>query len=236
MANASSIATARLSVRFLRLPRALGLLRHSDYLHYFQKVVALPGIPETGTPEECLDAMAASGVAVVGTPEDLIAQIERLEEQSGGFGAFLSITHDWASRDATRRSYELIARYVMPRFQDATALCAAKHGVGDGEPGPVSRSGDPGRDGGDPEGRGAASITLVGPVRRSLDAGGSFRGESTAGQFHRRDRIPVGTLARSPRADGKLTQALGLRVDRVRDVAALSVHDDTPAFSAVEID
>jgi limonene 1,2-monooxygenase len=92
-----------------------------DFLYYFQKVVALPGIPETGTAEECLDAMTAAGVAVVGTPDDLITQIERLEEQSGGFGAFLSITHDWANRDATRRSYELIARYVMPRFQDSNA-------------------------------------------------------------------------------------------------------------------
>jgi len=93
-----------------------------DFLHYFQKVVALPGIPETGSPEECLDSMIGIGMAVVGTPDDLAAQIERLEEQSGGFGAYLSIGHDWANRDATRRSYELIARYVMPRFQDANAF------------------------------------------------------------------------------------------------------------------
>ena len=89
----------------------------ADFLHYFQQVVALPGIPETGTPEECLDTMIDLGIAVVGTPDDLIAQIERLEEQTGGFGAFLSISHDWANREATRRSYELIARRVMPRFQ-----------------------------------------------------------------------------------------------------------------------
>jgi len=93
-----------------------------DFLYYFQKVVALPGIPEQGSPEECLDAMVNMGVAVVGTPDDLIAQIARLEEQSGGFGAYLSIGHDWANREATRRSYELIARCVMPRFQDAGAF------------------------------------------------------------------------------------------------------------------
>jgi limonene 1,2-monooxygenase len=89
------------------------------WLYYFQKVVGLPGVPEQGTPEECLDAMIRAGFVIVGTPDDLIAQIERLEEQSGGFGAFLVTAHEWADRLATRRSYELIARYVMPHFQDS---------------------------------------------------------------------------------------------------------------------
>lgn len=89
-----------------------------SWLYYFQKVVGLPGVPEQGSPEECLDAMMRGGFVIVGTPDDLIAQIERLEEQSGGFGAFLVTAHEWADRLATHRSYELIARYVMPHFQD----------------------------------------------------------------------------------------------------------------------
>ena len=36
----------------------------------------------------------------------------------GGFGAFLLMAHNWAPWDATRRSYELMARYVFPRFQN----------------------------------------------------------------------------------------------------------------------
>jgi limonene 1,2-monooxygenase len=108
---AESVAQARADVRF-------GL---AGWLYYFQKVVALPGVPEQGEPDECLDAMIDAGFVVVGTPDDLIRQIERLEQQSGGFGAFLVTAHEWANRDATRRSYELIARYVMPHFQDSTA-------------------------------------------------------------------------------------------------------------------
>jgi limonene 1,2-monooxygenase len=92
-----------------------------SWLYYFQKVVGLPGIPEQGTPEECLDTMIRAGFVIVGTPDDLIVQVERLEEQSGGFGAFLVTAHEWADRMATRRSYELIARYVMPHFQDTRA-------------------------------------------------------------------------------------------------------------------
>jgi limonene 1,2-monooxygenase len=108
---AESVEQARADVRF-------GL---AAWVYYFQKVVALPGVPEQGSAEECLDAMLEAGFVVVGTPDDLIRQIERLEEQSGGFGAFLVMAHEWANRDATRRSYEMIARYVMPHFQESNA-------------------------------------------------------------------------------------------------------------------
>jgi len=91
------------------------------WLYYFQKVVALPGVPEQGDVDYCLDAMVDAGFVVCGTPDDLIAQIDRLEQQTGGFGAFLVTAHDWADREATHRSYDLIARFVMPRFQDANA-------------------------------------------------------------------------------------------------------------------
>ena len=36
---------------------------------------------------DLVDQLIASGLAVIGTPEDAIAQIERLQAQSGGFGA-----------------------------------------------------------------------------------------------------------------------------------------------------
>ena len=91
------------------------------WLYYFQKVVALPGVPEQGDADYCLDAMIDAGFVVCGTPDDLSAQIDRLEQQTGGFGVFLVTAHDWANREATHRSYDLIARYVMPRFQDANA-------------------------------------------------------------------------------------------------------------------
>ena len=92
------------------------------WLYYFQKVVGLPGVPEQGTPEECLDAMIEAGFVVVGTPDDLISPDRAPRDSSAaGFGAFLVTAHEWANRAATRRSYELIARYVMPRFQDSNA-------------------------------------------------------------------------------------------------------------------
>ncbi|PKQ00439.1 MAG: LLM class flavin-dependent oxidoreductase, partial [Alphaproteobacteria bacterium HGW-Alphaproteobacteria-12] len=41
-----------------------------------------------------------------------------LQEQSGGFGAFLQMAHNWADFEQTKRSYELMARYVFPKFQE----------------------------------------------------------------------------------------------------------------------
>ena len=38
-------------------------------------------------------------------------------ESNGGFGAFLMLAHEWANTLDTQRSYELIAKYVMPRYQ-----------------------------------------------------------------------------------------------------------------------
>ena len=44
--------------------------------------------------------------------------IQRLLGYSqGGFGGILFRAHEWANREQTLRSYELFARYVMPRFQ-----------------------------------------------------------------------------------------------------------------------
>lgn len=57
------------------------------------------------------------GVVMAGTPDDAIWHIEKLLEQSGGFGTILFLEHNCASFAATCRSYELFARYVVPHFQ-----------------------------------------------------------------------------------------------------------------------
>ena len=85
------------------------------WLYYFREVAALPLAPEDGS--DPVESLIASGMAVIGTPDDAIAQIERLQRESGGFGAFLSMDTNWAEWDNKKKSYELIARYVAPQFQ-----------------------------------------------------------------------------------------------------------------------
>jgi limonene 1,2-monooxygenase len=86
------------------------------WVDYFTNVAALPLAPAPG--QDPLDAMIESGFAVVGTPDDAVAQIKRLQEQSGGFGCFLNMATSWADWPATQNSVELIARHVMPRVND----------------------------------------------------------------------------------------------------------------------
>jgi len=86
------------------------------WLRYFQEVAALPLAPP-GELNNAIDVLIGSGLAVIGDPDDAIAQLERLERQSGGYGCFLQMVHNWADFAQTKRSYELVARYVMPRFQ-----------------------------------------------------------------------------------------------------------------------
>jgi limonene 1,2-monooxygenase len=80
-----------------------------------------------GPLDKVIDFMADAGYWIVGTPDDCIEGIKRLDEQSGGYGGFMVQTVDWASRDKMLRSYELLARYVMPQFQGSVLSTAASN-------------------------------------------------------------------------------------------------------------
>jgi limonene 1,2-monooxygenase len=84
---------------------------------YFNSInpMGAPGASE----DDPIDAMIESGAAVIGTPDDAIAQIERLEHKIPNFGCFLFLAHNWANFEKTKKSYELFARHVKPRFQGA---------------------------------------------------------------------------------------------------------------------
>ena len=85
----------------------------------FEYVQALTGrpAPVPGPKGQAVDQMIEAGSWVIGTPDDLVEFIRGLEERTGGFGTFLCWGHEWAGPDATRRSYELLARFVMPELQ-----------------------------------------------------------------------------------------------------------------------
>ena len=66
--------------------------------------------------------LVESGAGCIGTPDDAIAYIENLLKGSGGFGAIMELAHNWADWEATKRHYELMARFVHPHFQRSREL------------------------------------------------------------------------------------------------------------------
>ena len=87
-----------------------------QYADYFARI-SRPGQPvdPTGDP---IRKMVEEGTAVVGTPDDAIAQIRRLREKQGDFGVFLQLAHNWADFEQTKKSYELWRRFVSPAVND----------------------------------------------------------------------------------------------------------------------
>ena len=87
-----------------------GFERYLGYLNNNQPRFIVP------TGEDPLEWFVENNYGVCGTPDDAIALIERLQDKQGEFGVFLQQAHNWADFEATKRSYELYARYVMPHF------------------------------------------------------------------------------------------------------------------------
>ena len=93
-----------------------------QWFRYFQNVAAFPQMAVDGGDIDEMVAFVNNGLGVVGTPEMAVAQINELLKQSnGGFGAYLTLAHNWANNQATKKSYELFARHVMPHFQGQLA-------------------------------------------------------------------------------------------------------------------
>jgi limonene 1,2-monooxygenase len=87
------------------------------WLYYFREIANLPIVPDNAG-KDPVEAFLSLSMAVVGTPDEAAEKIQALIDQSGGFGCFLFMAHNWAPFAETKRSYELFARYVAPRFQD----------------------------------------------------------------------------------------------------------------------
>jgi limonene 1,2-monooxygenase len=85
------------------------------FCDYFRDVATFPIVPADIA--DRYQYMVESGMACVGTPDDAIAFIDRLQKGSGGFGVIMELAHNWADWEQTKRHYELMARYVHPHFQ-----------------------------------------------------------------------------------------------------------------------
>jgi limonene 1,2-monooxygenase len=70
----------------------------------------LPQSPAHKTLENLIEA----NEIVVGTPDDAVAQIRRLEQKVPDFGCLLLLDKNWSGMEHKKRSLEMLARYVLP--------------------------------------------------------------------------------------------------------------------------
>jgi limonene 1,2-monooxygenase len=93
-----------------------GLLRHHN--QYVVGTLQRPDAKPFKDPDEAVDKAAFSdgASATIGTPDDLVARIKSVLEISGGFGTLVGFVHDWANPENTMRSWDMVARYVVPEI------------------------------------------------------------------------------------------------------------------------
>ena len=95
-----------------------------EFVRYFNNNQPRFDVPEGA---DYVEWVVENGIAVVGTPDDAIARIERLYEKQGEFGCVLLQITNWADWPALKRSLELYAQYVIPHFAKANANRAASY-------------------------------------------------------------------------------------------------------------
>lgn len=61
-----------------------------------------------------LEDLIETNEIVVGTPDDAIAQIRRLEEKVPDFGCILLLDKNWSTQNDKKHSMEMMMRYVLP--------------------------------------------------------------------------------------------------------------------------
>src|SRR5438094_5464164 len=93
-----------------------GLLRHHN--EYIVGTLQRPGAKPFSDPDKAVEKSAFGGCAraTIGTPDDLVARIKSVLEVSGGFGTLVGFVHDWANPENTFRSWDMVARYVVPEI------------------------------------------------------------------------------------------------------------------------
>ena len=100
-----------------------------DYISNLLRKAGFVQIIKTD-PEMADDAVTAEGViedvVIAGTPDSVVDQLVAFREEVGPFGTLILVGVDWGGAYGARerRSMQLLAEKVMPRFTEATGAAA----------------------------------------------------------------------------------------------------------------
>ena len=96
-----------------------------QFAKYFREIATFPIVPDNI--HNAAEYLMDNNMACIGTPDDAIRYIAKLQKGTGGFGAYMELAHNWADWQATKRHYELMSRYVAPHFQGLNGLRQASY-------------------------------------------------------------------------------------------------------------
>jgi limonene 1,2-monooxygenase len=89
------------------------------WMRYRNEYWALLGTPPVGSRAEAralLEELIDQRGTLAGSVEEVVEAVRDVQQETGGFGRLLVNVMDWADREATHRSLELLARFVAPHF------------------------------------------------------------------------------------------------------------------------
>lgn len=98
-----------------------GLLRwHNEYT---VGTLQRPGVEPFKDTADAIESLAYSegSAAVIGTPDDLIERVLEMAKVTGGFGVAIGFVNDWANPANTSKSWDMVARYVIPEVNGQLA-------------------------------------------------------------------------------------------------------------------
>jgi len=93
--------------------KAMDQVRHG-YERYLRYIKNQSEQIADGPAHRTLEELIESNEIVVGTPDDAIEQVRRLEKKVPDFGCLLILEKNWAEVADRNRSLEMLARYVLP--------------------------------------------------------------------------------------------------------------------------
>ncbi|CCH29453.1 LLM class flavin-dependent oxidoreductase [Actinosynnema sp. NPDC047251] len=101
------------------------------WMRYRNEYWALLGAPRVHSRAEArkaLEELIDRRGSVIGSVDDCVQAIRDVQDETGGFGRLLVTVLDWADRSALKRSFELLARFVAPKFNGSLGGVTESYG------------------------------------------------------------------------------------------------------------
>ncbi|MGW4733077.1 LLM class flavin-dependent oxidoreductase [Streptomyces shenzhenensis] len=86
------------------------------YRNEYWSLLGTPPVHSRAQARTLLEELIDQRSTIAGSVDECVEAVRDVQQETGGFGRLLVNVMDWAEREPTKRSLELLARFVAPRF------------------------------------------------------------------------------------------------------------------------